>query len=134
MGRVARAIGEVIEDDEVARLLASLAAEPARASLVEQTIAGLARDAFADQRALPRLRRAIAIPALAETTRRLAERAEDFDERAVWERLRVEADPQALPGALATLVPIAVVRRSCRRGQVAVRRGRSCRASGITEP
>jgi hypothetical protein len=111
--RVARAFGEAIEDDDVARLLARLATEQRDPELVEQVVAGLARAAFADERALPRLRRAIADPALAETTRLLAVRAEDFDERAVWERLRVETDPARLPDALAALVPIAVRAERC---------------------
>jgi hypothetical protein len=105
--RVASAIGEAIESAQVAQLLATLAADPRYAYIADQAIAGLAREAFADERAMPRLSLAIANPALGETTRRLAEQANDFDERAVWERLRVEADATALADALTTLVPIA---------------------------
>jgi GTPase-associated protein 1, N-terminal domain type 2/GTPase-associated protein 1, middle domain len=105
--RVASAIGEAIENPEVAQLLATLATDPRYSYIADQAIAGLAREAFADERAMPRLSLAIADPALGETTRRLAAQANDFDERAVWERLRVEADPTALADALTTLVPIA---------------------------
>jgi GTPase-associated protein 1, N-terminal domain type 2/GTPase-associated protein 1, middle domain len=105
--RVASAIGEAIESPEVAQLLATLATDARYAYIADQAIAGLAREAFADERAIPRLSLAIADPALSETTRRLAEQADDFDERAVWERLRVEADPTALADALTTLVSIA---------------------------
>jgi hypothetical protein len=105
--RVARAIGQAIESPEIAQLLATLASDPRYSYIADQSIAGLAREAFADERALPRLSRAVADPALGETTRRLAVQANDFDERAIWERLRVEADATALADALTTLVPIA---------------------------
>ena len=105
--RVASAIGEAIESAEVAQMLATLASDARHRDIADQAIAGLAREAFADERAMPRLGLAVADPALGETTRRLAAQASDFDERAVWERLRVEADPAALADALTTLVPIA---------------------------
>jgi hypothetical protein len=105
--RVASAIGAAIEHPQVAQTLGALAADARYSEIADQVIAGLARDAFADERALPRLRTALADPALGETISRLAAQAGDFDERAVWERLRVEADPSALADALSTLVPIA---------------------------
>lgn len=105
--RVVGAIADTIETPGVAAMLTSLATEGRHPGIVDEVIAHLAREAFADARALPRLRGVIADPALADTVRRLAVQATDFDERAVWERLRVEADPDALPDALATLVPIA---------------------------
>ncbi len=114
--RVASAIGEAIEQAEVAQALAALAVDARHSDIADQVIAGLARDAFADKRAMPRLRSAIADPALGETVRRLAAQAGDFDERAVWERLRVEADPDALADALTTLAPIA--ERAGRSGEV----------------
>jgi hypothetical protein len=105
--RVANAIGDAIDTPEMAATLTLLAGEQRHAEIVEEVIARLAREAFTDERALPRLREILADPALGDTTRRLAARAGDFDERAVWERLRVEADPSVLSEALATLVPIA---------------------------
>jgi hypothetical protein len=105
--RVASAIGEAIEQGEVAQTLAVLAADARHSEIADQVIAGLAREAFADERAMPRLRIATADPALGDTVRRLAAQAGDFDERAVWERLRVEADPDVLADALTTLAPIA---------------------------
>lgn len=114
--RVASAISEAIEDAEVAQTLAALALDARHSDIADQVIAGLARDAFADERAMPRLRTAIVDPALGETIRRLAAQAGDFDERAVWERLRVEADPDALADALTTLAPIA--ERAGRSGEV----------------
>ncbi|HEY2767534.1 MAG TPA: hypothetical protein VGI76_04715, partial [Solirubrobacteraceae bacterium] len=105
--RVAGAISDAIGTPEVAATLTRLAAGQRHADIVEEVIARLAREAFADERAMPRLRNVLADPALGDATRRLAARAGEFDERAVWERLRVEADPSTLSDALATLVPIA---------------------------
>ncbi len=105
--RVAGAISDMIDTPQVAATLTALATDQRYPEIVDEVLARLARDAFADEQALPRLRNALANPALADTSRRLAEQVTDFGERAVWERLRVEVNPDALPDALATLVPIA---------------------------
>lgn len=105
--RVAGAISDAIDTPEIKAIFSSLAAGDQHRELIDEVIARLAREAFADERALPRLRDVLADPALAATTQRFAAQAADFDERAVWERLRVEADPSTLEDALAMLVPIA---------------------------
>lgn len=106
--RVAGVIADTIDAPEMKQTLTALAIGGAQQELVDRVIARLARDAFADDSALPRLRNTLTNPAFADTTRRFAARVDAFDERVVWERLRVEADPHQLAGALATLIPIAV--------------------------
>ncbi len=105
--RVAGAISDTIYVPDVAETLSALATSERHPEIVDEVLARLAREAFADETALPRLRDALADPALADTAQRVAAQTADFDERAVWERLRVEVDPAALPSALAILVPIA---------------------------
>jgi hypothetical protein len=106
--RVAWAIADTIDASEMKQTLTDLAIGGVHQDVVDEVIGRLARDAFADQQSLPKLQEALSDPALVDTTRRLAAQTVDFDERMVWERLRVEADRDQLPDALATLVPIAV--------------------------
>jgi hypothetical protein len=105
--QVAAAICAGISDPEVAEVFALLADEHRYTGIVEDVVSSLARDAFGDQRALPLLRDALAHPSLRDTVDAFALRATDFDERAVWERLRVEADPSVIHDSLLALIPIA---------------------------
>jgi hypothetical protein len=105
--QIAAAICAAISEPEVAEVFALLADEHRYTGIVEDVVSSLARDAFGDQRALPLLRDALAHPSLRDTVDAFALRATDFDERAVWERLRVEADPSVIHDALLALIPIA---------------------------
>jgi hypothetical protein len=105
--RVAGMIADTITTPEMKALLAGLATGGVHQELVDEVITRLARDAFADEQNLPQLQEALSDPALADTIGRLAAQATDLDERAVWERLRVEAHPEQLADAIARLIPIA---------------------------
>jgi hypothetical protein len=105
--RVANAVGQAIADHDVAATFARMADDPKYAAIVEEVVSALATAAFSDERALPLLRSTLTHPSLRDTTDRFAARATGFDERAVWERLRVEMDPDAMRGALAALIPLA---------------------------
>jgi hypothetical protein len=105
--RVAAAICAAIGEPEVDAVFARLADEHRYMGIVEDVVSALARDAFRDEHALPLLRGALLHPSLRDTVDAFARRATDFDERAVWERLRVEADPTAMRDALLALIPIA---------------------------
>ncbi len=105
--RVAQAICETIGDPQMAATFARLADDHKYTAIVDEVVSRLANAAFSDEAALPLLRSALAHSALRDTIDRFATRATTFDERAVWEQLRIEADPAALRDALVALLPLA---------------------------
>jgi hypothetical protein len=105
--KVADVVCESLVVPEMAETFARLAEDRSYANIVDHVLRRLAGRAFDDERTLPLLQSVLANPALQGATEAFALTAKSFQERAVWERLRVEADPSLRSKALTDLLVMA---------------------------